>query len=609
MASDSTSNSSGNLDTATTLWRRSSRESRHEPGTCSHSPVRRTAYPVAAILLFAAFGLQLWLHATRSSATIDEAGHVLAGYRHLTCGDFAINPHHPPLMKMISALPLTFMDVRDPLGPCSSTAGASTAVAFAAGHQFLLINSDDRGSDRVMVPARLAVIVFSFLLAALVFVAARAMFGPGGALIALAVVAFEPALIAHGSLVTNDMALTATLFATAFALYLYREQPTPARLVLVGVAAGLTLAAKHSGIVVLPVLGLFLITRPAPIGRRIRDCAIAVAIAAVVLLSTYGFRVTPYFEGFRLVVAGGERVMYLFGRAYSTGRWFYFPVVFTIKASVLLLVLVPFAVKSRRLLLLVPPLLMLAMSMASGLNIGVRHILPIWPFLIVAGAGALWMFASDKRAMRIVLGVLLLFHAASAAVTAPSYIAFANELWGGTPASHRLFRDSNVEWGQNNKLVREWLAREGVTECWFAAYGHGALTAAEQPCKLLPAFVWNARPLVDTVRPVISGTVLLSATVLPPRGGPEYAPILATEPVAVLGGSVLVYRGTFKVPLLSSITHSTRALQLVRMGRIGEGVQHASFAVQLAPNDGRARHALAVAIQAAAAQSPPRPPT
>lgn len=555
--------------------------------------MRRSAYVAAAILLFAAFGFQLWLHATRTSATIDEPGHILAGYRHLTCGDFSINPHHPPLLKVVAALPLTFMKIRDPLGPCTSKAGSAPGVAFHEGHQLLLINRDATGTDRVMVPARIAVMAFSLLLAALVFAATRTMFGPGAALLALAVVAFEPSLIAHGSLVTNDMALTATLFATVFALHLYREHPTPARLAMIGMAAGLTLASKHSGIVVLPIVVLFLV-------KHVRACAIALAIAATVLLATYGFRVTPYFEGFRLVLAGGERVMFLFGRVYPTGRWFYFPVVFTIKASVLLLALLPFAVKSRRLLLLVPPLLFLAMSMASGLNIGVRHILPIFPFLIVAGAGAMWTFARDKRAIRIALGALLLFHVASAAVTAPNYIAFANELWGGTRASHRLFQDSNVEWGQNLKIAREWLAREGVTNCWFASYGHGGLSAAEQPCRLLPVFVWNAGHLVDAAPPVIQGTVLLSATVLPPRGGPEYAPITATEPIAVLGGSVLVYRGTFHVPLLSSITHSTRALQLVRMGRIEEGLQHAQIAGQLAPNDPRAQRALAVAVAARA---------
>ena len=538
----------------------------------------------AAAVLFGAFALQLALHATRTSATIDEAGHVLAGYRHLTCGDFTINPHHPPLLKIVSALPLLAMDLRDPLGPCSSTAGASTAVTFDAGHRFLLMN----GVDRVLLAARSAAVVFSLALAMLVFAAARAMFGEVAALIALAVLAFEPTLIAHGSLVTNDMALTAMLFATVFALHRYREDPTIARMVLIGLAAGLTLASKHSGIVVLPILVLFLF-------RRIRALAIVIGIAATVLAATYGFRWEPYVEGFRLVLAGGERVMYLFGRAYPSGRWFYFPIVFWIKASVIALVLLPFALWSRRALLLVPPALFLALSMFSGLNIGVRHILPVWPFLIVAGAGAAWAFARDKRAAQVVLAALLLFHAISAAVTAPNYIAFANELWGGSDASHRLFRDSNVEWGQNLKLVREWVQREGVTECWFASYGHGALSAAEQPCKLLPAFAWSTGQLVEPVPRTISGVVLLSATTRPPRGGPEYRPILAHEPIDLIGGSVLVYRGTFEVPHLAAISHATRATQLVGLGRKDLALHYAQLGVQLAPNDVRTRRALAAA--------------
>ena len=553
--------------------------------------MRRSLIVPAAILLFALFALQLWLNATRNSVTIDEPGHILAGYRHLACGDFSINPHHPPLMKEVAALPLLFMNVRDPLGPCTSTAGADIGVTFELGHRFLLSN----GVDRVLIPARLATMVFSLLLAVLVFFATRTMFGDVPALIALAVVAFEPTLIAHGSLVTNDMALAAMLFATVFALYLYRERPTPMRLVMIGIAAGLTLASKHSGIVVLPIVGLFMI-------RRIRDAAIALAIAAAVLFATYGFRFEPYFEGFRLVLQGSDRVMYLFDRAYPAGRWFYFPVVFAIKASVMLLVLVPFALKSRRALLLVPPLLFLALSMRAGLNIGVRHILAIWPFLIVAGAAGIWSLAQNRRSAQIILGALLAFHALSAAATAPSYLAFANELWGGTNASHRWFRDSNVEWGQNLKLTREWLARDGVTQCWFASYGHGAMSAAEQPCQLLPAFTWTAGRVVDTIPPVLDGTVLLSAAVLPPRGGAEYAPITSTPPIAIIGGSVLVYRGTFGVPLLASITHATRALQLAHLGRIDEAMQDARIAVQLAPNDFRARRALDAATRAVKAR-------
>jgi hypothetical protein len=82
--------------------------------------------------------------------------------------------------------------------------------------------------------------------------------------------------------------------------------------------------------------------------------------------------------------------------------------------------------------LLVAPLLFFAVALTSGMNIGVRHILPVYPFFIVAAAvGAI---AACRRfyIFRYVLIALLLFHAATAVRTAPNYIAFANDFWGGT---------------------------------------------------------------------------------------------------------------------------------------------------------------------------------
>lgn len=541
--------------------------------------MRRSGVLAVALLLFAAFALQLVLHAGRTSATIDEPTHLLAGYRHLRCGEFTINREHPPLLKMVAAAPLLAMRIDDPLGDCTPK---SDAVLFDAAALFVLNN----GIDRVIVPARLAATSFALLLALLVFAAAYEWFGAAEALLALAVLAFEPTLIAHGSLITNDMALAATLFASMYALHRYRERPTVARLLLLGLGAGLTLVSKHSGLVVLPLLAVFL-------WRRVPALLIVVAIAVGVLLLAYRFDVIAYLDGFRVLFSRSERTMYLFDRAYPTGRWFYFPVVFTLKASLLMLVVLPFAIRSRRALLLVPPLAFLSASMLAGLNIGVRHILAIWPFLIVAGAGGLWQLARTRRAAQLVLGALLVFHVASAAVTAPNYIAYANELWGGTGSAHRVLKDSNVDWGQNLKIADEFLARERLSgDCWFAAYGHALLTAAQQPCRLLPIFGWTALRVPDAVPPQLEGTILLSATALPPRGGPEYAPITSTEPVAILGGSVLVYRGSYRVPLLSAVMHSARAIQLLQRGRNDEAVREAEIAYALAPEDPRVRRTM-----------------
>lgn len=506
---------------------------------------------VAFAVLAAALAVQLRIHILRSSPTIDEPIHVLAGYRHLRCGDFGINAEHPPLAKLVAALPLRFMDVRDPLGPCTQRFTPAPA-AFNAGGVFLAAN----GIERLIVPSRIAAAAFTLVLFLVVFLFARELFGATPALLAAAVIAFEPTLLAHGSLVTTDMAVTAMFLTTLFATHRWRANPTMQRVVLVGLAAGLTLSAKHSGVLVLPVLAMLM-------WRNVRALLITLAVAAFVLFATYGFQLAPYFEGWRILLAGSERPTWILGREYSRGQWFYFPLVFTIKASVMTLVLAVFALRTRqRLLLLAPAALWLAAGMTSGINIGVRHILPLWPLLIIAGSAAAWELTRRKRAAQIVLGALLVFHGISALVTAPSSIAFANELWGGTRRSHALLQDSNVEWGQNTKLVAEYVQQHEVRDCWFAAYGHGSISRALQPCRLLPALGWTAGgAAVEPIPAVLRGTVFVSSTQLPPRGGREYLPIVTRTADDVLGGSVLVYRGEFRVDELARRVEQIREQQ------------------------------------------------
>jgi hypothetical protein len=75
-------------------------------------------YLIAFVLLIV-FGIQLWYHATRTSSTVDEPNHILAGYRHLQCADFGINPEHPPLLKMVATAPLMLRDdLVDPPWEC-----------------------------------------------------------------------------------------------------------------------------------------------------------------------------------------------------------------------------------------------------------------------------------------------------------------------------------------------------------------------------------------------------------------------------------------------------------------------------------------------------------
>jgi len=231
------------------------------------------------------------------------------------------------------------------------------------------------------------------------------LYGSPGATVNRQLIAFEPTLIAHDSLVTTDMALAATMFAGVYALYRYCRRPTVARLLVTGVAAGLCLASKHTGVVILPILLILLVTEvlleAAPEGAarpRARPWRLlaatlaylaAVGLAVAVLWCTYGFNryalpgadqkllsihalfdskppaaksaqrlveliddanILPeaYTFGLAGVIKASHRPMYLLGTVYPSGRWFYFPVAFVIKSSLALLLLLPLALKPTR---------------------------------------------------------------------------------------------------------------------------------------------------------------------------------------------------------------------------------------------------------------------
>ena len=137
----------------------------------------------------------------------------------------------------------------------------------------------------------------------------------------------------------------------------------------------------------------------------------------------------PYVYGLADIVATQRRPTYMFVHFYPTGQWFYFPLAFMVKTSISLLVLLAVGLLTYRLyrehrreilFLLLPPLIYFAVSLLSGINIGVRHLLPIYPFLIVTAAGGIYLWSQKYLAVKHILVGLVLFHAATAARTAPA---------------------------------------------------------------------------------------------------------------------------------------------------------------------------------------------
>ncbi len=614
--------------------------------------------------LLAALVLQLALSISRESPTWDEGDHIFAGYRSLTHKDFGLNPEHPPVVKMLAAAPLLSMPLKVP----EVRNRFFMHEAFLDGKEFLFRND----ADAIMFRARMTASIFTVLLALLVFLATREFFGTGAAFIALTLIVFEPNLLAHGARVTTDAGLSCFMFATIYAFYRYVKAPSVWRLAVVGVATGLALAAKHTGILVIPMLALLAICEVlrgrlakqrysvAPIGigrhagRLAASVIVSVFIAVVVLWASYGFRFAArpyglplnpgfaewvgqlkpveahlvlfaarwhllpesYLYGLAAVRLSAETyTSFVLGTVYPHGVWFYFPVTFVIKSTLAFLVLLGisvFAIASRKLtgareilFLTIPPAFYLIVAMSSKINIGVRHILPLYVFLAVLIAGATRSLMRGNRRWQYVVAALLVFHVFSSVRSYPNYMAYANELWGGPSQTYKYLTDSNVDWAQQLKSTKQYLDGRAIKECWFAYFGQGVLEPHYYgiPCKPLPTAdsLWmNER--ID-VPPTIDGTVLVSAGVLSgfefgPGALNPYRQFQQLRPVAVIDAGVFVFEGHFEIPLASALGHAQHAMVLLEEKKLSEALAEAQAAVALAPDSVTTQSALGDALTA-----------
>ena len=609
------------------------------------SPVRKSLVLGLLVILV----LELGYFIRRETQTWDEACHIFAGYSYWTRGDFGINPEHPPLVKLLTTAPLLNLPLHAP--PHGKV--FAKEEDFTAATTFVYSNN----AEQIMFRTRTMAALLTLLLAILIFVAAREMFGHIAALVALALFVFEPTLLAHGAVITTDMGMSLFLLATVYAFYRYVKRPSVVRLVSVGLASGLAMATKHSAVLIPPILillGIAEVTerrrnsnaeeQPVKRGQTALRLVAAIIviglIAGIVLWSSYGFhfhprqgvetteRLTAYaarlkhpFQAKMIVTFAHAHLLpesylygltdvgftaefshaYLLGKIYPHGVWFYFPVAFVIKTTLGLLILLalgPLALKwaTKRpwrelAFITVPAFVYLAVAMASLMNIGVRHILPAYPFLIILAGWAAAVLIERRRIWAYVVALLVVWNAVSSLRTAPVYLSYSNELWGSSGNTYRYLSDSNVDWGQQLKSVKNYLDGRGSTNCWFAYFADVVVDPKYYGVNCRPltsiASVW-LRPTID-VPASIDGPVFISAGVL---SGYEFGPgelnpydqFQKLPPSAVIENGVFVFDGHFDIPLASALNHVTRSRMAAEKGHLEEALAEVQTAAQLAPD-------------------------
>jgi hypothetical protein len=554
---------------------------------------------VAGVVVYGALAVDSM---RRQSATFDEGSHLPAGYTYLKLGDHRLNPEHPPLVKALAAVPLLFMDVT--LKPDDEAWALRRQWEF--GKRFLYRWND---ADRLLFLGRLPVVALASCLVVAVFLAARGRFGLPAAAAGALLAALSPDVLAHGALVTTDLGFALFFFLAVIAFERLQQQASKGRLLVAGLATAAAFATKFSAPILLPVFVLLglrealvapsVAQRRARLGRLALQLSATGALALVGVWAVYGFRapLSPdpavsttlarplasahigaldravafagrsglvpedYARGLLFVSEhSAARPTFLLGELRDRGFPHYFAVSFLLKTPLPLLLLIALALgRAPRLrrrdaaLLWIPVAVYVAATATRGLQIGHRHLLPIYPFLFLAAGEA----AAAVRAWRapkgaVVAAALALWYAGGTFVQHPHHLAYFNEIAGGSRNGWRLLVDSNLDWGQDLKRLAEWLRANPAPGLKLSYFGSADPAYYGIVSEVLPGYTApHAARITREIRPgdflAVSATNL-QGVYLEEDDRALMERVRAMRPLARVGFSIFVYRSDFAWP-------------------------------------------------------------
>ncbi len=447
---------------------------------------RYSAVFVVAALL-SVFFLREMYYISYSSPTFDEGQYTAYGYSLLKTGDWRLANFKPDLVPLISALPLLAAGARlDTRSRHWKNLDTAIDIKDVWPYTLEFLHNNVLTADKLLFYARLPIIFIALLLGLAVYGWSSRLYGKAAGVVSLILYTTDPNMLAHAGLVTEDMAFTFFAFITVYFYYLYNRSGKRTDLLLTGAALGLALNTKYTAVLLFPSLAGYCLFEylSAREGLKHRLFALgAVAVtSALVILPFYGVVSIKYFliglERTAIHINGGQ-MAFLNGKYSIHGFWNYFIYAILVKTPLpaLIFAAMTAAVKFRErslkgvdsvYLLLFPALLLLTASL-SNFQIGLRHVLPLYPFLFVFCGGALKLFKG--KLSYLIPAALLLWQVQASASVHPYYLTYFNELAGGPEHGHEHLLDSNLDWGQDLKALNNYLYDENVSDLILSYYG------------------------------------------------------------------------------------------------------------------------------------------
>ncbi len=523
--------------------------------------------PSLLILLFVA--QCAWFIRTQS-LVIDEPLHIAAGLEAWRAHSFGSWNDHPPLARMWCTLPLINAKFQLDTEPLRQDMPA----------QWVLPDPES-----MALRARSMNVIFGLILAAVLWVAARRLFSTGAANLALALFVLSPSIVTHFSLATTDGAAALFIFAPAVYLLLWKRDPSLRRTAVLGVLLGLMLLSKFSAPpMFLMAVGWMLVVKPEGLALNPRrwnwgKTYAAVTIALVLVWAGYFFHVSratvhngvftatfpnrdsisgpapknlnlsilvpagEYMDGLRRVLrhnAGGHP-SFFWGQLLLRGSKLYFPAAILLKWPIVTLLFLAAAIlliaarwvplPSDWWILASFPIIYMGFAIFSRIDIGERHILPVYPFALLCAA-AVWEFARPRKTLVALVIVALVLQAADVLRYAPDYLSYFTPFVRPSE-SYKLLTDSNLDWGQGMLALRH----------YQQTHPDEVISAATMSYVAPQAYGIHVRMLEEDQR--ATGTIVLGASAV--TGQYLHNPhafkwVLQYPRIAILDHSLFVFR-------------------------------------------------------------------
>lgn len=525
---------------------------------------RRLAIGSALALILAVFAVRCFLVARSTSITPDEVTHLTRCLHFWATGDDQ-----------------SMWELGTPRLPHIASAGVSYIALHQAGMMppppdrekvpaiRQLVNS---GIARVLVPARCVAIASGMALLAIIYWAVARIRGPALGLVAAGLLSMVPEILAHSSIAGSDMPFTAAAILAIVLLARYVEQPTAWRWLGVGLGVGLAWAMRHSGLLlVVLAAGAHLwcaLRKPRaagllPLIDRVTGsagaCVGLVLVAYTVLWAGDGFGTLTLEEASEHITSlnvprqvgpidisrmpvptsvlsvfkqvshqshGHEG--YFLGKHRMVGWKAYFPVAFSLKTPIGLLLLMIVAVARFRPrgafeLVCLAFLTLLWISLVKGkVNIGLRYALLTYPLVMPLVARMFSAEALRDRVWGPLTLVATLWFAGASVAAHPRYLSYFNEIGGGPQNGWLYLADSNVDWGQDFDDLVATLKRLKIHDVTLDFFSERTLNEPGLCALMNPANEWQAqadtppgRRLYDSEGgyiPIFTRYVAISAT-------------------------------------------------------------------------------------------------